>query len=243
MILCLDSGNSQVKYGVLASSGAADWLCCGSLAHTALGRLAEHLAAYPAVRHIVCANVAGAAALARLRDALRFLSATWHEVRSGAMAAGVRNAYAEPLQLGVDRWCALIGARHAQPGKLLVVMAGTATTIDALTAEGEFCGGHILPGQRLMRQALARDTAALPLAEGAYRAWPQTTQDAIESGTLLAQIGAIECAWAAWPDSVCLLSGGASRRLAAYFSRPVRQIDNLPLLGLRQLARLELRLD
>ncbi len=241
MILCLDSGNSRIKYG-LAAARSDDWLCTGSVTHAELARLPERLAAYPGPRHILCANVAGEAIEAQLRQHLHPLGAAWHDVRSTAHAAGVRNGYRNPAQLGVDRWCALIGARHLCPGNVLVVMAGTATTIDALAADGRFLGGLILPGQTLMRQALARDTAALPLAAGACTVWPQTTVDAIHTGTLYAQLGAIERAWAAWPDSACLISGGAASLLAPLLSQPAQQVAHLPLLGLRHLARLELQL-
>ena len=51
---------------------------------------------------------------------------------------GVRNGYREPAQLGCDRFAALIAARHHHPDRdLLVVNAGTATTVDALTADGQ----------------------------------------------------------------------------------------------------------
>lgn len=242
MMLCLDCGNSRIKYGLSAATDDR-WRCSGSLEHAALASLPGLLAPYPPPQHILCANVAGEAIEAQLRAVLHGFAAQWHSVRSTAQAAGVRNGYQNPGQLGVDRWCALLGARSLQAGNLLVVMAGTATTIDVLDAEGNFRGGLILPGQSLMRQALARDTAALPLAEGACERWPQTTADAIHTGTLFAQLGAIERVWVAWPDSICLLSGGASPLLAPHLTCPTRQIADLPLLGLRQLARQELNIS
>lgn len=244
-ILCIDCGNSRVKYG-LGAAAADDWLTSGALPHAEIGQLPQLLADWPAPRHILLANVAGAAAEEKLRQLLAHTGADWQIIRSTAQAAGVRNTYRQPERLGVDRWCALIGARGLQAGNLLVVMAGTATTIDALDADGNFLGGLILPGQTLMRQTLARATADLPLAAAppdphpdAPALWPDNTEDAIFTGTLYAQLGAIERAWAALPDSACLLSGGGSRLLAAHLSRPCRQVAQLPLLGLRRWARLE----
>ena len=74
-------------------------------------------------------------------------------------------------------------------------MAGTATTIDSLDAAGTFLGGMILPGLDLMRRALARDTAGLAYADGQYAAQPRCTDDAIVTGCIEAQAGAIERAW------------------------------------------------
>ena len=89
-------------------------------------------------------------------------------------AAGVRNGYARPAQLGADRWAALVGAWNQERRPCLVVNAGTALTIDVLLEDperpghGYFAGGCILPGFDLMRGALNRHTAQLPLAEGDF---------------------------------------------------------------------------
>jgi hypothetical protein len=68
-------------------------------------------------------------------------------------------------------------------------MAGTATTIDTLDADGNFLGGVIMPGVGLMLRSLAHGTAALPCAESEYAANPRCTDDAIVSGVIEAQAG------------------------------------------------------
>ena len=105
----------------------------------------------------------------------------------------LRNSYRNPLQLGPDRWHALIGARARFPqGVLAVINAGTATTVDGLNEDGRFVGGVIAPGIDLMRTSLAQGTARLPLAAGEYVAHPDNSDDAICTGILDAQIGLIE---------------------------------------------------
>ncbi len=104
----------------------------------------------------------------------------------------MRNLYENPERLGADRWAALIGARALHPHACVVVTAGTATTVDLLSAAGDFLGGLILPGVELMQQALARGTAQLPLADGRFALQPRRTVDAIRSGCLQAQAGAVE---------------------------------------------------
>jgi len=105
----------------------------------------------------------------------------------------LRNSYRNPLQLGPDRWHALIGARARFPqGVLAVINAGTATTVDGLNEDGHFVGGVIAPGIDLMRTSLAQGTARLPLAAGEYVAHPDNSDDAICTGILDAQIGLIE---------------------------------------------------
>lgn len=241
MILCIDSGNSRIKYGLWAGDrdGGA-WLLQAALGHAEVGQLAAVAAAYRPTR-IVVANVAGPGVAAALRAALADWLDVVEFVASTPAACGVGNGYRQAARLGVDRWCALIGARHQCPGALLVVMAGTATTIDSLDAAGNFLGGLILPGQQLMLSALARDTAALPFADGQHADFPRCTEDAIVSGAIEAQVGAIERAWLRLPvppggAQHCLLSGGNAPLLLPQLAIPVRPVDNLPLLGLKEMA-------
>jgi type III pantothenate kinase len=235
MIICLDSGNSRIKWGV---HDGTKWLGQGAVSHSEVGQLAEQLAPWPVAEKILLANVAGASAAQTIRQTLTDWPAEWLEVASEAARCGVSNGYKNPAQLGVDRWCALLGARALTQSPCVVVMAGTATTIDSLDASGRFLGGFILPGGELMRRALAKDTAGLPFANGAYAAFPQCTDDAIVAGSIEAQVGAIERAIHRLGDEAqCLISGGNARVLAEHCAKPCHVIENLPLEGLLQLAR------
>ena len=81
---------------------------------------------------------------------------------------GVTNCYTEPSALGSDRWCGLIGAHAAFPGEnLLIATFGTATTLEALRADGTFTGGLIAPGWSLMMHSLGTHTAQLPTLDAA----------------------------------------------------------------------------
>jgi type III pantothenate kinase len=235
MMLCIDSGNSRIKFGVWADGG---WRHQGVLEHADCAGLTRLRRDWARPERIMLANVAGVEAEVAIRQALGDWVSGLVVVRSTAAAGGVRNGYRNPAQLGVDRWCALIGARSLNPGALLVVMAGTATTIDTLDADGRFLGGLILPGQHLMLSALAEKTADLPFAGGKHAQWPQSTDDAIVSGALEAQLGAIERAWARLPGEqrLCLVSGGNAALLVKCLVIPVQQADNLPLWGLKVLA-------
>jgi len=117
-------------------------------------------------------------------------------------------------------------------------MVGTAVTVEAIDTEGRFLGGLILPGVDLMLRSLARETAGLPFAAGQHQAWPQCTDDAIVSGALEAQAGAIERAWQrlAAVEKSCLISGGNAAQLAKALVIPHGLVENLPLEGLKVIA-------
>lgn len=235
MIVCIDCGNSRIKWGV--HDGRA-WADVGALAHAEVDRLGELCQRWPLPQRLMLANVAGPAMGDAIVRALAPWSAVLRVVKSAATGGGVTNLYKNPGQLGVDRWCALIGARSLGRTPRLVVMAGTATTIDSLDADGNFIGGLILPGLETMRRSLARETAALPFADGLYVAYPRCTDDAIVTGCLEAQVGAIERAFGrlAGDAPCCLLSGGNAGVLAPLLVIPHVLTHNLPLEGLRQLA-------
>ena len=248
-ILAIDCGNTRIKWGLW--DGAA-WLRVGAMTHDELGDarsgIAPAFASLPPPAHIAIANVAGEGVRATVERALASINAPIMWARSTERQCGVINRYGAPATLGVDRWAALIGARHVQPGACIVVGAGTATTIDLLSASGEFRGGVILPGLELMKRSLAEHTARLPLADGAYADEPRSTEDAIESGALHAQAGAIERMHAlasglqggssasAAQGAACMMCGGAAARIAERLRIAHRRVEHLVLDGLVRIA-------
>ncbi len=232
-ILCLDAGNSRLKCGLFDGKR---WRMQGVLNYDAFDDLMTELSEAPT--RIVACNVAGEAVRLRIEALAAGLGCPLDWLTSSAAACGVSNAYDNPAQLGADRWAALIGARSLHAGPAVVVMAGTATTVDALDGDGCFRGGLILPGLALMRAALARNTADLPHAAGHYQSLPTNTDDAIVSGAIHATLGAIErMRTTLGKDSLCLLSGGAAGELAPHLELPQQQIDNLVLEGLARSSR------
>ncbi len=230
-MIAIDAGNTRIKWGVRDGSV---WIAQGALPTGDAASLCDVAAGWP-VTPIVACNVAGQAVEAAISAALatRFAPPLW--LRSSAGVCDVRNSYDMPERLGADRWAALIGARGRLPTACLVVCAGTATTVDWLDANGTFRGGLILPGVDLMRASLARNTAQLPLADGHFRCEPRNTMDAIVSGCLHAQIGAIERMFAkiaAEPEAVCLLTGGAAQSIVPLLNIPFQLTENLILDGL-----------
>ncbi|MBE2258075.1 MAG: type III pantothenate kinase [Candidatus Accumulibacter sp.] len=236
MIVAIDAGNSRIKW---ALHDGRQWLDRGVLATAEVGRLAATASRWPANARAVVCNVAGAAVSEALSSVLAGRCAGAAFLQASAEACGVRSGYEMPGQLGADRWAALIGARAVLGNACVVVCAGTATTVDLLDGEGFFRGGLILPGFDLMRRALADNTAQLPLAEGVFRELPRNTVDAIISGCLQAQLGAVERLFrgiASEPGARCLLTGGAAPRLAAHLNIPFDLMDNLVLDGLLRFA-------
>ena len=245
--LLIDIGNTFLKWGLfraVAGRAGENRLDSGHVLLEEIPALAARFSKLQAPSQIVISNVAGT----RERTTMIRVLEVWpdgptpHWVIPQAELCGVINRYRNPAQLGSDRWAALIGARHLIVGRpVLVVVCGTATTIDYLAAGGEFKGGVILPGVGLMLRALHQHTAALPDAGGEYDDLPTQTVDAIASGCQHAQAGAIERLYhlhaAQEPELTCLISGGAARALAPRLTIPFELHDNLVLEGLFSISQ------
>jgi type III pantothenate kinase len=261
-LLLIDAGNTRIKWAIADAPGAFSSQGVFAHAHAdAPPGAAPVLPAEPAWSSLPVpggawiSNVAGAAALARI-DAL--IERHWPAlprttIRARARQCGVTNSYREPERLGSDRWAALIGAHAAFPGEdLLIATLGTATTLEALKADGTFVGGLIAPGLALMMRALGEHTAQLPtLAADSVRElagdalvqrWFATdTRQAICAGSLLAQAGLIERAWhdfsrASHAPARLVVSGGAADEVAQALGVPSTRHDGLVLSGLALIA-------
>lgn len=235
MILAIDAGNSRIKWGLRDAQGR--WVARGGAAVEELERAHEAWALLPAPQRIAIANVAGPAVRGTVTDLVGRWNVEPLWLETGPSACGVTNGYDDPRKLGVDRWAALVAAWQRLQRACLVVMVGTATTVDLLGRDGRFEGGLILPGLGLMKRSLAGHTAALKLADGVYRARPCNTADAIESGCIDAQVGAIERMRRRLDAGApCIISGGGARVLMSHIEAPVVGVENLVLEGVVALA-------
>jgi type III pantothenate kinase len=246
--LLIDIGNTFLKWGLFragsAGSARKNRLDSGHVLLEEIPALAAQFSKIPVPVQIVISNVAGT----RVRATMIRVLEIWPDapppywVIPQEEQCGVINRYRNPAQLGSDRWAALIGAHRLLGAKpALVVVCGTATTIDFLSAKGEFRGGVILPGVGLMLRSLHLHTAALPDADGEFVETPTQTVDAIASGCQHAQAGAIERLYHLHapkePGLVCIISGGAARALSPRLTIPFELHDNLALEGLYRISQ------
>jgi len=238
-ILAIDAGNTRIKWGLADAGG---WARRGAVATAQAETLAASFAGLPLPQRIVVSNVAGARVCDAITQVLASGGASPLWVVAGAQQCGVRSSYAEPAQLGPDRWAGLIAAWKMFQTACVVVNAGTTMTVDALTAEGVFLGGCIVPGIDLMRTALDSNTARLRQQEGAFYFFPDKTADAIMSGAINALAGAVE-RMAGYMEQtgqgvpLIVLSGGAADLIRPRLHARVEQVDNLVLEGLLHIAR------
>jgi len=157
----------------------------------------------------------------------------------------LRHAYRDPSQLGVDRLVDAYSARRRVPGDHIVINLGTAITVDAVTASGEFHSGAILPGLWLGLQSLADGTARLPSIErldDAVSFPTRSTEEAMAFGMVVGLAGMIDrvartLAAAVGIPERAVATGGDARRIAPYSHVIEAIVPGLTLLGILDLLR------
>jgi type III pantothenate kinase len=246
--LAIDIGNTRLKWALYAQplpgspalqQGAAFLETIDDLADSAWRSL-------PTPGSMLGCIVAGDAVRRRVEEQLEVWDLEPRWIVPGLHAGGVTNGYDHPGRLGADRWAALIGARQrvladvgpgGTPRPALVVMVGTAVTVDALDAEGRFIGGLILPGFGLMLRALEQGTAGLKVPTGDVVDFPTNTSDALMSGGSSAIAGAIErqhrkLLARTGAEPLLFMTGGAAVKLAPITELNFETVDSLIFDGL-----------
>lgn len=246
--LAIDVGNTRLKWALYSAPRAGATL----LAHGAeflehVDRLADGgWAQLPQPAHMLGCAVAGDAIKRRVQEQMEIWDVAPSWVVACEQEAGLSNGYDHPSRLGADRWVAMIGARQRLLARgperpLVVVIVGTAVTVEGIDARGRFLGGLILPGHGIMLRALESGTAGLHVPTGEVRRFPTNTSDALTSGGTYAIAGAVErmvqhLTEQCGQPPVCLMTGGAGWKMAPSMTRPFELVDNLIFDGLLEIA-------
>ena len=248
--LAIDIGNTRLKWSQYsAPHPGATLLAHGAEFLENIDKLAEGpWAGLRTPDRMLGCIVAGDAVKRRVHEQMELWDVAPQWVVASAAEAGLTNGYDHPTRLGADRWVAMVGARHrmlaqGQTRPMVVVMVGTAVTVEAIDEHGKFLGGLILPGHGIMLRALESGTAGLHVPTGEVRLFPTNTSDALTSGGTYAIAGAVErmvqhvrqhCGM----EPACYMTGGAGWKMAPSMSVQFELVDNLIFDGLLALAAL-----
>ncbi len=136
--------------------------------------------------------------------------------------AGVHIRYDNPAEVGADRVVNAVAAYHRYGAPACVVDFGTATTFDALSAEGDYLGGAIAPGIGIAAEALFQRTAKLPRIDLVRppAVIGKNTVQSMQSGLLFGYVGLVEGIVARFraelgPDMKVIATGGLAPLIAA----------------------------
>lgn len=248
-LLAIDVGNTRLKWTLYdRPAPGARVLAHGVEFLEQIERLGESTwAQLPEPDSMLGCIVAGQAVKHRVQEQMEPWALEPRWVVASEAEAGLSNGYDYPARLGADRWVAMIGARHhmlqrgaARP--ILLVMVGTAVTVEAIDQHGRFLGGLILPGHGIMLRSLESGTAGLHVPTGDVCDFPTNTSDALTSGGTYAIAGACErmfqhlfkrCA----AEPLCLMTGGAGWKMLPSMTRPFELVESMIFDGLLVVAQ------
>ena len=245
-LLAVDIGNNQIKLGLMAADSVAGWpepKSVFKIASTAksLAGLAEQLPPHQLAWCVATVH----------REAERRLAEWVAEQRPGDLYQLFQNQLLpieirvdQPERVGTDRLLAAVAVNALRQADraAIIIDAGTAITVDLVSADGAFQGGVILPGFGMMARALARDTDLLPLVEGSLNDQPpavvgKSTVAAIRSGLYWGSVGAVcelvrRIAGGVDHELEIFVAGGDAARLAPYLPATTQVVPELVLSGI-----------
>lgn len=184
--LCLDIGNSRVKFAVVTAN---EILCTGNLEDdNHLQKLLEQC------KGVYIAAVGQPARLTRIMKTVKASHRPCRELHTSEQAFGLNCAYPNPAKLGLDRWLVMLGARRHSSKAFAVLDLGTAITCDFVNSSGQHQGGWICPGIQMMRKSLTHNTAQVSINQ---QHWYQgsigtDTEECVDSGCLTLARGLVD---------------------------------------------------
>ena len=260
--LLIDAGNSSLKWALLDSNNLSKMESIsyqGTTPVHVFSYLLENLLNTINIKSIVIVSVLGDKYESAVNKITLNLKLHCFFVSSSAQLAGVVSAYNQPHKLGTDRLVAMVAAHHLYKTNdiknhaTIIIDSGTATTIDAIDANGLHLGGLILPGLDLCGLSLLKNTEMLaPFTKEAQdkniiidpSVFSTDTTQAIYNGSIFGLIGAIEKICTKMEEEIKhkdfhktqtnkLICGGGADKLLPYFSQSFNHQDDLVMQGLK----------
>ncbi len=201
MIVCLDTGNTQIHGGVFNGpelvmqfrKTSRQPFSSDEMGLFFKAILRENNLAVNQVKGIAICSVVPSLNHSLRAGCFKYLNVDPFFLKPG-VKTGLKIKYRNPLEVGSDRIANALAATARHPGKnLIVIDFGTATTFCAITKTKEYLGGIIVPGIKISMEALEREAAQLPTVEivAVDHVIGKSTVESIQSGLYHGQIGMV----------------------------------------------------
>jgi type III pantothenate kinase len=250
MLLAIDVGNTNIVLGVFERQELIRSWRLQTVRERTSDEIAlqlEGLLAHASIEHRRITGVVLGSVVPPLTTTMAAMAWRFFErqplIVDPAQNAGMPILYDNPAEVGADRIVNAIAAWDqfgSQARPLIVCDFGTATTLDAVTAKGEYLGGAICPGVTFSADALFQRAARLPRIDVRKPATVvgRTTVGAMESGLFYGYVGMVEGLVRRMSDelggnALCVATGGLALVIAPE-TPLINHVDvELTLQGLR----------
>lgn len=247
MLLAVDVGNTNIALGVFDG----ERLLADYRLHTddratgdELGVLVTDLLARSDVAPDDVHAVAVSNVVPTLQRAVERVSRGYFNREPMTLGPGVRTGIRirvdDPREVGADRIANAVAARHLYGVPAILVDFGTATTFDAISADGDYLGGAIAPGIQISHDALVRHAALLRRVElvAPPAAIGRNTTSSMQAGIVFGYVGLVEGLVTRFRaelggEARVIATGGTAEQLAPLISSIELVDERLTLTGLR----------
>src|SRR5690242_5651260 len=265
MLLAIDAGNTQTVVGLFRGHDLVDhWRIATDADRTSdeLALMVQQFLGFhgfsfalpavdpqttgepvPALDGRSITGVAICSGVPRVTAELRQMTERYFGFGALVLEPGVRTGmpilYDNPKEVGADRIANAVGAYELYCGPTIIVDFGTATTIEAVSAAGEYLGGAIFPGVEIAMDALFGRAAGLRRVElqPPKHVIGKSTAESIQSGTIYgfsAQVDGLVDRFTAELGECTVVATGGLADLIAPHARSVQHYEPwLTLYGLR----------
>jgi type III pantothenate kinase len=202
MLLTIDAGNTITVIGLFNGAELVDHWRIATVAERTEDELAlmiqQFLGFHGFGPDAPVSGVAIASGVPRVTAALRAMTARYFGFEALVVEPGVRTGmpilYDNPKEVGADRIANAVAAYDLYGGPSIVVDFGTANTIEAVSAKGEYVGGALFPGIEISMDALFGRAAALRRVEfiAPKNVIGKSTVESIQSGSVYGFTGQVD---------------------------------------------------
>ena len=248
MILAIDAGNTNTAFAVfLGDKLRVCWRLSTDARRTGdeyagmlLPLFTEKAVECSGITAAAISSVVPAATDALVQFAKRHMKVAAPFVLSPHTDFGIKVSYHPVADVGADRIANAVAAHARYPGKVIVVDFGTATTLDAVSEDGEYLGGAIAPGIQISLEALIARTARLVGVQlvAPEKAIGASTVTSLQSGIIFGVAGEVDALVERFQEEMGggakVIATGGLAEIVAPHSRTIESCDEtLTLEGIR----------
>ena len=203
MILCIDIGNTNIKYAVFEDKTLkASYRVSSRHTRTAdeYGATLINLLASSGLKTTDINGIIISSVIPALNYTISHMCEYFFKVTPIMIGAGIKtgiNVKADnPKEVGADIIANCVSAykTYGDGNPMVVIDFGTATTFDVVTGKGELIGVVIAPGMKTALESLVQNTAQLPMIELEHprSAIPKNTKACMQAGIVFGFAGLVE---------------------------------------------------
>ena len=200
MILTMDIGNTNIKTALFnCEDMVAYWRIATDRSKSSdeYGILLANLFSFNHLRMEDVSGIIMSSVVPTINFTIEHMCKNYFHLEPMQVVPGVKTGinlkYENPRELGSDRIANAVAAYTLYGGPCVYIDFGTATTFGAMSEKGEFVGGAIAPGLKLMADALVDRAAKLPRFELVRpdRVIGRNTVTNLQSGLIYGAVGQV----------------------------------------------------